>query len=222
MFFFCLTLLVSPTRAMASDYRLTMGIGFGGAGIGETFGAGATATTTKTTSSTGSSSTTTPTTTVKGLVQRSEGPGAFHIGVEKIISARRTINFEHARGFRLGPFSSGVAFTGLHGRYYFSPINWGDKDLKKGTILFIKRAQSFVGFGLGLASGTISRPGDKVETVEGSGIFISFRGGFDIPLNPQGMGIRPEIISSMTIMSGGLNPAKLTLFSVGCGFYYQL
>jgi hypothetical protein len=52
-------------------------------------------------------------------VSRSEGPGVFGFGIEKPLSDKWSLAFEHRRGFRLGPFSSGVGFTDVTWRWYY-------------------------------------------------------------------------------------------------------
>ena len=187
-------------QACAGDYRLLVGFGFGGSGISQ-------------------ENTDNPSI---GTVKRSEGPGVATLGLEKILSDHVTLSFDHSRGFRLGPFSSGLAFTGFSGRYYLGSIPWGSKEAKGEPTLFIKRPHAYVGLGAGVAQGTIIREGDIVPTVTASGIYVGFRGGADIPLNSHGFGIRPELMMSGSFASSKPNPSKLTLVSLGCQVYFQL
>ena len=195
--------------AWAGDYRILGGMGYGGTGIVQT----------QSTSS--SSSTTTPSTST-GTIKRSEGPGVFTLGVEKITGERYTLALDYTRGFRLGPFSSGVTFAGVSVRRYFSPVPWGSAETKGQTTVFVKRLNWYVGLGAGVATGTIIREGDVVPSVTASGVYVGFRGGADIPLNPHGFGIRPELMMSGTFSAALPNPSTLSLFSLGCQVYFQL
>lgn len=194
---------VFNSPAFAGDYRLSGGLGYGGTGITQT----------------------STTNTAQGTVKRSEGPGIMMIGLERIMSDTITLSIDHMRGFRLGPYSSGVSFTGFAGRYYFQgPAPWGAKeiDTKKETTLLVKRFHPFAGMAAGIASGTIDRPGDAVPSVSASGIYVGIRVGADVPFTPTGIGLRPEIASSFTLLKGLVDPSSLSLFSVGCSFYFQL
>ena len=133
-----------------------------------------------------------------------------------------TLTFEHARGFRLGPYSSGVGLTGVYGRYYFNTIPWGAKETKGETVMFVKGYHTYVGIGLGVASGSITRTDDTNPYVEGSGVFFGFKYGADIPLSAKGYGLRPELTFSGTIMSSSVKPTSVSFLSLGCGFYFQL
>ncbi len=196
-------MLLVGLNAEAGDYRVLAGLGFGGTGIVED----------QTVS--GSSSSTV------SSISKSEGPGMFTLGIEKIMTDHLTLAFDHSRGFRLGPFSSGVSFTGFTGRYYLSPVPWGNRDSKEGPTLFVKRFHSYVGLQTGLATGTIDRQYDLVPSVTASGIYVGFNVGFDLPWNTRGLGLRPEISYSTTIASSTPNPTALELFFVGCQVYFQ-
>ncbi len=192
--------LLMTTEAMAGDFRATMGLGFGGAGI-------------KRNSSLTSS--------VPGLVTRSEGFGTLEVGVERILSDRVTLAVTHSRGFRMGPFSSGVGFTGLFGRYYFFQQSWGASDSGSDTTLLVRRILPYLGAGLGLASGTIERPApDLVQSLGASALFLGVKLGADLPLSPKGFGVRAEIGSSFTGTTTGPEPSSLTYFSVGSALFF--
>lgn len=187
------------SQAHASDFRFLAGFGYGGAGITQT-----------------------QTTSGLGTVQRSEGPGVATIAVERIMGEHFTLAFDHSRGFRLGPFSSGVAFTGFSARYYFmDAVPWGSKETKDETTIFVRRPHFFAGAGAGVADGTIERSEDVVKVVSASGIYAGIRIGADVPMNPHGFGLRPELASSFTLIAGKIDPAKLSLLSIGCSVYFQ-
>ena len=204
------------TSARAGDFRFYGGLGLGGAGITKTPSSSASTTTsTDTTTSTSTDATSTS-------VQRNEGPGVITLGIEKILSHRYTLAFDHSRGFRLGPFSSGVSFTGFTTRYYFDAVPWGAKETKGQPTIFVKRLFGYIGGGIGVATGTIERTNDLVPNVSASGVYLGIRFGYDIPLNQFGTGIRPELMLSQTIASSATDPSSLSLFFLGCQFYFQL
>ena len=198
---FLLIPLLMTTEALAGDYRAVTGLGFGGAGI-------------KRNSSLTSS--------VPGLVTRSEGFGTLEVGVERILSDRLTLSISHSRGFRMGPFSSGVGFTGLFGRFYLFQQSWGSSDAGSESTLLVRRILPFLGAGLGLASGTIERPApDLVQKLSASALFLGLRLGADLPLSQKGFGVRAEIASSFTGTTTGPEPSSLSYFSVGSALYFQ-
>jgi hypothetical protein len=193
--------LLMTTEAMAGDYRAILGLGIGGAGI-------------KRNSSLTSS--------VPGQVTRSEGFGTFEVAIERILSDRFTMALTHARGFRLGPFSSGVGFTGLFGRYYFFQQTWGAGEAGSETTLLVRRILPYLGVGLGLASGTIERaPPDLVTSLSASALFVGVKLGADLPLSPKGFGVRAELGSSFTGTTTGPEPSSLSYFSVGSAVFFH-
>jgi hypothetical protein len=149
-------------------------------------------------------------------VARKEGPGMLAVFAEKQLSDRFTFGLEHARGFRLGPFSSGVSFTGLSGRWYvFGPAPTIPADAGSETTLVIQRLALFVGLAAGVASGEANREDDLVQTLSGSGVYTGFRIGIDYPLAP-GIGLRPEIAASSSLLS----PATVSEFALRVGLYF--
>ena len=194
-------LLLMTTDVRAGDYRAVVGLGFGGAGI-------------KRNSSLTSS--------VPGLVTRSEGIGTMEIGIERILSDRLTAAISHSRGFRLGPFSAGVGFTGLFARYYLFQQSWGSNDSGTETTLLVRRILPYLGAGIGLASGTIERPPpDLVTSLSASALFFGARLGADVPLSSKGFGVRGELGTSFTGTTSGPEPSSLSYFSIGAAAYFQ-
>ncbi len=156
------------------------------------------------------------------IVERSEGPGIFMLFVDRFLSDYYNIAFEHSRGFSLGPFSMGSAFTGVALRYYF----WGPGSTVphvdgEETVLLVKRFTPYAGVATGVATADIKREGDLVPNVSGSGVFMGIRLGADYPM-AAGWGIRPEITFSTTFYQSPTLPATLSESSIGCGIYFFL
>lgn len=186
--------------ARAGDWRIGGAIGLGGTGI---------------TSSPNVNG-------EKTLVPRSESPGIFSIYVDYLLSDRVGLTAEHIRGFRLGPFSSGVSFTGVGTRWYFlAPAPSTPKTSGTKTSILVKRLIPFVGLGAGVATGTISRDEDQAPTVSGSGVYLGFRGGVDYSLAP-GWGLRPELTTLATFSSSTIPPSSVSEFGLQVGLYFYL
>jgi hypothetical protein len=186
--------LVSAPAA-GSDVRLGLALGFGGAGLSSTVD----------TSEVGSVP-----------VSRSEGPGMVDIFAEYPLSDRFALGLEHSRGFRLGPFSSGMSFTGVFGRWYFNgPAPSLEASDTEKTTLLVRRFVPFLGLGLGVGSGTIERDGDLVPTVSASGVYLGYRFGADVALNRR-VELRPEIIYAASF-SGASGVSEV---SVQCGLVF--
>ncbi len=180
--------------AGASDLRLGVSLGYGGAGV----------------------SGTSIIDTISVPVTRSEGPGTFSLSADTLLSDDFSLGFEHLRGLRLGPFSSQVTFTGLEGRWHFqTPAPSVSRASLDKSLILVRRFSPFIGFGLGIASADVTRSEDAVPEVTGSGLYFGYRMGAEYPLKP-GLGLRPEVIFMTTLMS----PNTVNLFSIQCGFYF--
>jgi hypothetical protein len=194
------TFLGFSENSLASDFRLGATVGYGGAGI-------------------------TQQEEVQGVettIQRADAPATFSFFLDYMISDSYSISLEHSRGVQFGPFSSGVSFTGLAGRWYFSsPPPTVAKAPYDETILLVKKFTPFFGLSIGLATGDISRAGDEVPSVSASGVYLGYRLGAEYPLSP-GIGIRPEIVSQSTFSSSLLNPASLSFFAFQIGLFFYL
>ncbi len=189
----------SPSwAAKSSTYNIGGSIGIGGTGLKKVV----------------------PVDGVETNVARSESPGVFSLFIDKLYSDSWSFSFEHSRGFRFGPFSSGVSFTEVTSRWYpFSPVMHLTNSAEEKSFLFVKRYSPFVGGGLGIAAGSISREGDVISQVDASGIVMSFRGGFDYSMSPD-FAIRPEITYATSIMATGTYPSILSKFAITCGFVF--
>jgi hypothetical protein len=190
-------LLVGP-GAHAGLWRAGASLGYGGVGL------------TQTVDVNGSSA----------PVERSEGPGVLMIFADRLMDDTWSLGLEHIRGFRFGPFSTEASLTGFSGRWYFmGPAPAVEKMPEGSSYIFERRFVPFAGLATGIALADISRSADQVPSVSASGIYFGIRLGVDYPLLP-GFGIRPEITSSMTLLSQGATPSSVTQFSGQCGFYF--
>lgn len=200
--------LLFSHSATAGDFRLGAGLGYGGAGVNATQA-------------------------VNGSdvsVQRSEGPGTLSLFMDYLLSDQWSIGFEHNRGYRMAPFSTGASFTGLDARWFFlspapsferrsdGPVSPEGSDSR----IFIKRYSFFVGLAAGIAIADISRTNDQVPDVQGSGAYVGIKLGVEYPLVP-GLNLRPEISSYKTIASPpNALPSSVSYFSFGVGFCLML
>ncbi len=183
--------LIAAAPAHASNFRLGVALGLGAAGID----------TTATVSGTSTS------------VQRSEGPGTLGLSLDYMVNDQVSIALDHERGFRIGPFSSGVTFTGLTGRWFFKgPMPSVAQKSPEQSQLIIHRFIPFVGLGAGVAQGTISRTNDQVAEISASAVYFGYRIGAEYQLLP-GLVLRPEIHHSFTMMY----PGQLSLLALQCG-----
>jgi hypothetical protein len=189
-----------------AELRLGAAVGLGGAGI----------TSLETVTSTDG------TTSEATNVSRSESPGALGFLIEKQFSEHIIGSIDHFRGFRLGPFSTGVSFTGLTVRWYFrdpppSVPSAGEGERK--TVHLFKSFSPSVALSSGLGTGSIKRDNDQVPVVSGSGIYMGIALGGDYQLD-RGVIWRPEIRSYTTIASSALKPTTLKFFSLNCTFLF--
>jgi len=153
-------------------------------------------------------------------VERSESPGAFSLFADRTINDHWTTSFEHIRGFRFGPFSSGISFTGVGTKWYFwNPAPAFPETSDNQSTLFIQQLSPFVGVAAGLAEGTIKRGNDKVGSVSGSGIYFGGRAGFDYTMEP-GFGVRSEGSLSFTFSYSEKPTTILAEFSLRIGIFY--
>lgn len=196
---FCITLLMLPSLATAS-WRGGLGLGFGGSGIKKEVESA---------------------TLGKTIAEKSEGFGMMHFFIETLWTDTRVIGLEHSRGFRLGPFSSGVGSTTFNLKWHYlgpAPDVYKKTD---NTTLFIKRWSPYVGPIVGVASGSIKREGDDVPYVSSSGVVFGIKNGIDYLLSPS-LGMRVEISAHQTIFQAATRPANMTEFSLWYGIFVPL
>lgn len=154
-------------------------------------------------------------------ISRSESPGMIGLSVEGFVADRWSLALSHRRGFRLGPFSSGVNFTGLIMRRYFyhSPPIIPNKNLT--TSITVQTWAPFIGLGTGLAHASTNRDSDVVSNVSSSAIYLGLHVGFDYQINPK-LILRPEIFTSASFMDVSETPSTIEEFGIVCGFHFKL
>lgn len=192
--------LVLTSYAQAYDLRWGGTIGYGGAGVSEKVGEGSTKTT----------------------AQKSEGPGVASFFVENLVSDDFMVGLEHSFGFRFGPFSAGVNFTGLLMKWYF----WGPAIFRvdegasaDNSTFFVNRYAPFYGFNTGVATAHVTRQNDVVDSISASGVYIGGRVGVDHSVQKD-VSYRYEIISNTTFFSTAPDPPKLTEFALSFGVFF--
>ena len=152
-------------------------------------------------------------------LSRSEGPAVIAIGIETPITDRWTFALEHHRGFRLGPFSTGVGFTHAFWRWSYPRAFPAMIRPSQEEFMFNRDWTGFVGGGVGLAMGSIEREGDLIPRIEASGLTLGLTLGVDYPYRTD-MLIRSELIVASTIMSSGTLPGSLSEFLLSCGIVF--
>lgn len=155
------------------------------------------------------------------VAEKSEGFGMLHAFVETLWSDTRVVGLEHSRGFRLGPFSSGVGSTTLNLKWHY--LGPAPDVVRKSneSSLFVKRWSPYVGPIVGVASGSIKREGDEIPYVSSSGVVFGLKNGVDYLLRPN-LGMRIEISYSQTIFQAESRPANMTEFSLWYGLFVPL
>jgi len=186
-----------PNASFAQDLKIGANMGIGGAGIKQTQ--------------------TTADATINA--EKSEGPGVFTFFIESIVSDESSMGFEHSRGFRFGPFSSGISFNGFTHRWHFmgSAPNF-PKNSPGENYVFLKQYSPYVGYAVGIATAEISRKNDQISGASGSGAYVGFKFGTDYSLKP-GRGIRYEMHYATTIMSAESPPTVISEFALQIGWY---
>lgn len=189
-------LLSGFPSAHAFQWRFGAGLGFGGTGLSKQADVGSE--------------------TV--VVDRSEGPGYGVMYVDRPIAQNYSVSIEHARGFRLGPFSAGVGFTGGTLRYfYLTPVQTLAEGDQPSTFT-LRQWAPYVGFGTGIAQGTIFREADQVNDITDSGVYIGLKAGADYLLGPR-VCLRTELIVSATLSSSSNRPGSMSEFGIVSGVY---
>lgn len=156
-------------------------------------------------------------------VSRSEGPGIVGLSIETFIHDRWSMSLGHRRGFRLGPFSMDISFTGLtFRRYFYKPTPVLPRN-GLGSAVSIQTWAPFVGFGSGVALGETDRDtkGEQIPNLDFSGVFFGFHTGVDYHWKP-GIILRPEIFYSQTFMDSSLTAATISEFGLVLGVHFRL
>ncbi|MCB0389697.1 MAG: hypothetical protein KDD58_00330 [Bdellovibrionales bacterium] len=193
-----LFLTLQSYSAYALDWNLGLKGGFGGTGIQKTVE------------------------TDDGNIDanRSEGPAVVGIGLEKNISDKLSFAIEHRRGFRFGPFTSGVGFTDATWRWYYMGVVPAIVPQKSESYFFTKKWSYFLGGAAGLAFGEISREGEKIKKVKSSGVTIGIKIGADLHYRSD-MVIRSEIVTSSTFMNASVIEESMSEFGLLCGVLFS-
>jgi hypothetical protein len=154
-------------------------------------------------------------------LSRAETPGMFGVSIETFIAPKYSLALGHRRGFRLGPFSSGVSFTGFTLRRYFYNSPPIIPHSKLGSSITMQTWAPFIGLGTGLAVAKTERETDVIPNVTSSQIYFGIHIGFDYQISPN-LILRPEIFTSSSVIDVSDTPATLEEFGVVCGFHFRL
>jgi|GEM_PF-2141078 len=152
--------------------------------------------------------------------QRSEQPGMFGLSIEGFVNDKWSLALSHRRGFKFGPFSTRVSFTGVIARRYFGRAPFIPKKNLKNSATIMRRWAPFVGLGSGLATGTVVRENAVNESVSGSGVYMGIHLGADYHLSPN-LILRPEFFTSGTFMNDSETPSTLNEYGLVCGFHFR-
>ena len=195
---FVMLVLFFPAFARAYDLRWGAGLGYGGAGVKQNVN-------------------------VEGVrtdVQKSEGPGVATFFIENLVNDNLTLGAEHSFGFRYGPFSAGINFTGATSRWYvFGPAVFKVDESTTANTYFVKRYAPFYGFSGGIATAFVSRTNDLVGNISTSGVYLGFKGGVDYSYQ-QDMIFRYEAIYNTTFMSNVSPASSLNEFALQFAVYF--
>lgn len=191
-----------PIIAYGADFSVGLTLGLGGAGI------------------------TTPVTVtgVKTTLTRVESPGVFALNLDYLMFENFRLGIEHARGFRVGPASSQVSFSGIYLRWYFlGPAPFPVTKVSEGATLMVRKIVPYVAGGSGVALAAVTRDGDIVPSVDGAGVFIGGRVGADYALSAT-TGVRTEVALAFTVNANSVNsvPVSLNYFAYHLSIYYYL
>lgn len=180
------------------DIRYGFGIGYGGAGVKDTVD-------------------------VNGTLisaEKSEGPGVGSLFVENLFDDNFSMGLEHSFGFRMGPFSAGVSFSGLTSRWYFyGPALFRVDASDERTTFFTKRYALYYGLGAGIANAYLNRTNDAVSNISASGVYFGPKLGADYSYSKQ-VGFRYEFSYLSTFISTAATSPKLTELALLFGVFY--
>jgi len=156
------------------------------------------------------------------LVQRSEGPLVSSIFVDQVILKNWTWGFEHSRGLRIAPFSSGIGFTSTTFRWFYMapPIDL-NPNYKLESSYIQKRWAPYIGLAVGLAIGEARREVDFVPAVSESGLHGGLKIGGEYLYLPS-LGLRAELSAQQTLFQNAIRPGLLREFSLSIGFFRSL
>lgn len=151
---------------------------------------------------------------------RSESPGVLQLSVELNLNDKMSLALRHSRGFRIGPFSTGVSFTGLVYRYYFGRKPYLSSPEESNSVTFMNWAL-FVGGGAGYANANTSREREILKDISSSGMYFGFHVGADYHMYSNFI-FRPEIVYSTTLFDDTEQPAKISEMALILGIVFKL
>ena len=151
---------------------------------------------------------------------KSEGPAIFGVSAERALSNKWNLSIEHRRGFRFGPFSSGVGFTDVTWRWYYLGSVPPIVSNETVSFVFTKKWVPFLGISAGVAFGSITREGDKVARVKSSGAILGTKIGVDYHYKKDVI-MRPELIVSSTFMNAGAIEESMSEFGLMYGMIFS-
>lgn len=149
-------------------------------------------------------------------ITRNETPLAVAVGVDRPWGDRWLGGIEHARGVRMSPFSSGISFTGIHGKWFpgLGPVTGPRNSEQKPSVTRILDGslRPYVGLGVGVAIARVSRPDEVVTALEDSGVYFSPKLGAEFLQGPGRAG-RVELgifsASGSDLANGGVSGVHL-------------
>lgn len=151
---------------------------------------------------------------------RSEGPGVFGVSLETMLGDKLSIAIEHRRGFRLGPFSSGVGFTDFTWRWYLLGSGFALVPPPAKEYIFTPKWSYFAGVSVGLAFGKVTREEDLVQEVETSGATVGTKVGADYHYRKNIL-FRPEVIYSTTFINTSQVQSSMSEFGLMFGTVFK-
>lgn len=154
-------------------------------------------------------------------VNRADDPGMMGLSVEGFLNDKWSLALSHRRGFKFGPFSTKVSFTGVIARRYFGRAPFIPSKKLENSAVLMRRWAFFAGLGGGVAQGSITRDEDAVKTVQGSGVYMGVHLGADYHLRPN-LILRPEFFTSGTFMNDSVSPTTLNEYGIVIGFHFRL
>lgn len=161
---------------------------------------------------------------IEGTTQnakRGESPLVAQFLIEYDLNSKWTLGLRHSRGARLSPFSTGIGFTGLVVRRYFS---------NKRPYLPSKRAKDrvtvmnwapFLGLSTGFAVANTEREREVIANVDSSGFFIGVHLGVDYHMFANFI-FRPELIYATTLFDATEQPATISQMGLVLNVMFKL
>lgn len=152
-------------------------------------------------------------------VEKSEGPGMLNVFLDRVMFRDDfVVGLEHSRGFRMGPFSSGVGFTAAGLRWHYLGPAPDPLSSTGPAQIAVRRWSPYTGGATGIALGTIIREGDRVKSVTSSGVTLGLKNGVDYLWRPS-IALRIEVSYSFTFAQDPVKPAQMTEFSLWSGVF---